>query len=115
LLRSAHIEGGFKESPIRLNKDLGQLEQWNEDTIKARADRLSETAVNVWCAPHLAAEVLETYRPRVESTSGYSIEDHPYLLTGVGRELFEAFRKEVLSLDLVVREEFLKQYVAYKA
>jgi predicted transport protein len=31
------------------------------------------------------------------------------------RELFEAFRKEVLALDPCVSEEFLKLYVAYKA
>ena len=31
------------------------------------------------------------------------------------RELFEAFRREVLSLDPCVTEEFLKLYVAYKA
>ncbi|MBF0390842.1 MAG: hypothetical protein HQK71_12150 [Desulfamplus sp.] len=29
--------------------------------------------------------------------------------------IFEAFRKEVLSLDPCVTEEFLKNYVAYKA
>jgi len=109
------MQGGFKESPIRLNQGLGQLEQWNEETIKFRAQHLSEAAVTVWRAPQLAADVLAAYRPRVESTSAYSIEDHPHLLSGVGRELFEAFHKEVLALDPVVSEEFLKLYVAYKA
>ncbi len=109
------MQGGFKESPIRLNQGLGQLEHWNEETIKVRALRLSEAAVSVWCAPQLAADVLEAYRPRMGLTSVYSIEDHPHLLSGVGRVLFEAFRKEVLALDPVVSEEFLKLYVAYKA
>jgi predicted transport protein len=31
------------------------------------------------------------------------------------REIFEAFRKQVLDIDPVVTEEFLKLYVAYKA
>jgi predicted transport protein len=31
------------------------------------------------------------------------------------RELFNALRKEVLALDPVVTEEFLKLYIAYKA
>jgi uncharacterized protein with ParB-like and HNH nuclease domain/predicted transport protein len=109
------MQGGFKESPLRMNQGLGQLEQWNEETIMARAQSLSEAAVAVWCAPQLTPEVLATYRPRTGSTSGYSIEDHPYLLSGLGRDLFEAFRKEVLALDPVVSEEFLKLYVAYKA
>jgi uncharacterized protein with ParB-like and HNH nuclease domain/predicted transport protein len=110
-----NMPGGFKESPLRLNQGLGQLEKWNEETIKARAQRLSKDAVMVWCAPQLAADVLTAYRPRTESTSGYSIEDHPHLISGVGLELFEVFRKEVLALDPVVSEEFLKLYVAYKA
>jgi len=109
------MPGGFMESPLRLNQGLGQLEQWNEETINDRAQRMSETAVAVWRAPQLAADVLTAYRPRTETTSGYSIEDHPHLLSGVGLELFEAFRKEVLALDPVVSEVFLKYYVAYKA
>lgn len=109
------ISGGFRESPLKLNQGLGQLDQWNEDTIKARAQRWSGVAALVWSAPQLANDVLDAYHPRKESTSGYSIADHPQLLGGLGHELFEAFRREVLALDPVVSEEFLKFYVAYKA
>lgn len=109
------MPGGFKESPLRLNQGLGQLEKWNEETIDDRAQRLSEIAVTVWRAPQLAADILIAYGPRTETASGYSIEDHPHLLSDMGQELFEAFRKEVLALDPVVSEEFLKYYVAYKA
>ena len=31
------------------------------------------------------------------------------------KELFDAFRKEVLAIDPCVTEEFLKLYIAYKA
>lgn len=57
---------------------------------------------------------LDAYKPNA-STSGYSIEDHPHLASGSIREVFDAFRKEVLSLDPCVSEDFLKLYVAYKA
>src|SRR5208337_4302613 len=43
------------------------------------------------------------------------IDDHPNLLIPAMREVFEAFRKQVLALDPCVAEEFLKLYVAYKA
>lgn len=109
------IKGGFKESPLILNQGLGMLDDWNKGTIQTRAKRLIESALEVWCVPQLNVDVLNAYRPRVESTSGYSIEDHPHLLSGVGHELFKAFRKEVLAIDPVVSEEFLKLYVAYKA
>jgi predicted transport protein len=109
------MEGGFKESPLRLNAGLGQLDTWNEAAIKARAEKLACIAVEVWKAPSLPAEVLMTYRPTAPAIAGYTIEDHPQLRTGSVGELFEAFRKEVKALDPCVTEEFLKNYVAYKA
>ena len=108
--------GGFKESPLKLNQGLGQLDQWNEEAIKARADKLAGVALDVWVAPKLPANILAAYKPApAPSPSGYTIADHPHLITGALKEVFEAFRKEVLSLDPCVTEEFLKLYVAYKA
>ncbi len=37
------------------------------------------------------------------------------MTSGPLRDVFEAFRKQVLALDPCVAEEFLKLYVAYKA
>lgn len=108
------IEGGFKESPLKLNKGIGQLAHWNEEAIKERAGRLADIALEVWAAPKIKNDLLEVYRSK-DVKSGYTIEDHPYIHTGSMNELFEAFRKEVLALDPCVTEEFLKLYVAYKA
>jgi uncharacterized protein with ParB-like and HNH nuclease domain/predicted transport protein len=106
---------GFKNSPLKLNAGLGQLEQWTEDAIKARVNRLASMALEVWKAPSLTAEVFATYRPKPTPAAGYTIDDHPQLLGGPIGELFQAFRKEVVALDPCVTEEFLKNYVAYKA
>jgi uncharacterized protein with ParB-like and HNH nuclease domain/predicted transport protein len=113
-LEKRDMEGGFKESPLRMNQGLGQLEHWNEETIKARAGRLAAQVVCVWPAPKLDTAVLEAYKPKAVA-AGYAIEDHPHLVAGPLRHVFEAFRKEVLALDPCVTEEFLKLYVAYKA
>jgi predicted transport protein len=110
------MAGGFKESPLKLNAGLGQINAWNEAAIQERAGRLADLALAVWTAPKLDAATLSAYQPKRESaTSGYSIEDHPHLLSGGMREVFEGFRKQVLALDPNVSEEFLKLYVAYKA
>lgn len=108
------MSGGFKYSPIKLNEGLGQLEAWTEAAIVERAEKLAEKALAVWVAPRVPDEVLAEYRPG-PSVSGYSIENHPYLLASPNREIFEALRREVLALDPGVTEEFLKLYVAYKA
>ena len=109
------MPGGFRESPLHLNQGLAQVEVWNEEAIRQRADRLARQAVKVWPAPSLSNEVLARYRPQPAAATTYTIEDHPYLVAGPMAELFQAFRRQVLALDPCVTEEFLKLYVAYKA
>jgi uncharacterized protein with ParB-like and HNH nuclease domain/predicted transport protein len=108
------MKGGFKESPLKLNQGLGAIEQWNETAIHHRADLLSTLALDVWIAPQATPETLESYKAKPVK-AGYSIADYPQLTAGAMRDLFEAFRKEILALDSCVTEEFLKLYIAYKA
>jgi uncharacterized protein with ParB-like and HNH nuclease domain/predicted transport protein len=108
------MKGGFKESPLKLNQGLGAIEQWDETAIRHRADLLSTLALDVWIAPKVMPETLESYKSKPVK-AGYSIADYPQLTAGAMRDLFEAFRKEILALDSCVTEEFLKLYIAYKA
>lgn len=109
------MTGGFKHSPLNVNEGLGQIEAWDETAIIERSKRLAKRAVNVWESPKLDDAILSAYRPKTDTASSYTIDDHPHLLLPTIRPLFEAFRKEVLALDPCVNEEFLKLYVAYKA
>jgi len=109
------MTGGFKHSPLNVNEGLGQVDVWDEIAILERAKRLAKRAVNVWESPKLDDAILSAYRPKTDTASSYTIEDHPHLLLPTMRPVFEAFRKEVLALDPCVNEEFLKLYVAYKA
>lgn len=107
---------GFAHSPLKLNLGLGKVTTWNEDAIKARADRLALEAAKVWSAPQLQPDVFDAYRPAAAKASQqYSIDDHPFLAFGPMRELFDLLREAVVALDPCVSEEFLKLYVAYKA
>jgi len=110
------IEGGFADSPLKLNKQLGQLDRWNESEIKKRAERLAELASKVWLYPEVTPEILENYRQSREAKKekGYTLADHPHL-QGAMLDLFNQFRKRVLNLDSSVTEEILKLYIAYKA
>lgn len=107
---------GFAQSPLKLNIGLGQVQVWNEEAIKARADRLAKEAAKVWCAPFLDADILDAYRPAtIRTGQQYSIDEHPFLAAGPMRELFESLRSAVLDLDPCVNEEVLKLYIAFKA
>ena len=52
----------FKESPIRLNKYLAELENWNKAEIIKRSNILAEKAVKIWTYPELADEILARYK-----------------------------------------------------
>lgn len=108
-------ENGFRHSPLKLNAGLGQLDQWDETAIKTRAGRLADTAVTVWSSPHLSGDILAAYRTKTTTPGVYTLDDHPHLQSRAIREVFDAFRIEVLALDPCVTEEILKLYVAYKA
>lgn len=112
------MEGGFKMSPLKLNEGIGERERWDERAINDRAEFLANLASEVWGAVYLPEERLAEYRalPDQAPVSTYTIENHPNLSPGsASRMLFDAFRKEVLALNPVVTEEFLKLYVAFKA
>lgn len=109
------MQGGFKDSPIRLNETLRHLEKWDAEAIQARAKVLAAAATNVWRFPQLPQEALDKYRSDPESTE-YTINNFPRLTQNPDLyALYELFRKEVLALDATVTEEFLKHYIAFKA
>lgn len=108
------IEGGFKDSPLRLNRGLGQLETWNAVEIQDRGARLASEALEIWSRPELPAETLAEFEGK-RAESDFTIEDHPYLLPQPRRALFEHFSAEVLALDPGITRHFLKLYVAFKA
>lgn len=109
------MEGGFKDSPLRVNKGLSTLGNWNTATIQSRAQKMAERAAMVWASPTLEASILASYQPITTNSTQYSIDDHANLSSGKIRDLFEAFRREIIALDPCVTEQFLKIYVAYKA
>ena len=44
-------EKGLRYSPLHLNQSFKNTEQWNEDAIIARAERLAEKACKIWIYP----------------------------------------------------------------
>ncbi len=58
------MEGGFKDSPLRLNQGLRNLESFGEKEIEKRANDLADWALKIWTYPKLDAETLEKYKPK---------------------------------------------------
>ncbi|GAA7121888.1 DUF262 and DUF1524 domain-containing protein [Helicobacter pylori] len=105
------MEKGFKDSPLRLNQGLRDLESFGEERIKKRANDLADWALKIWTYPKLDAETLEEYKPKKEKKvydlSSYKFGSH-------SRELFDILSKEIKALDEKIVENFNQDYISYK-
>jgi predicted transport protein len=108
------IEGGFDDSPIRLNEFLRKIDLWNEDQIQLRAKELAEKARQIWFAPNLSQDILEQYKPEEQEATVYTLENYEHV-KGEMLNLYEALKKRILNIDSSVREEYKKLYIAFKS
>ncbi|PUD11755.1 hypothetical protein C2R86_03210 [Helicobacter pylori] len=103
------MEKGFKQSPLRLNQSLRDLEVFGEEQIKKRANDLADWALKIWTYPKLDAETLEKYKPKKEKKvydlSSYKFGSH-------SRELFDILSKEIKALDERITEKFNQEYIS---
>jgi predicted transport protein len=115
-LEKRDMEGGFAHSPLKLNQGLGQLAEWNEAEIVARAAKLAALATQIWLFPQVDAAMLATLPPVIPGErSEFTMDSYPQLASGPLRALFDQLRAEVVALDGAVTEVFRSGYIAYKA
>ncbi len=106
------MEKGFKNSPLRLNQGLRDLESFGEEEIKKRANDLADLALKIWTYPNLDAETLEKYKPKKEKKV-YDLSS--YKFGSNSRELFDILSKEIKALDEKIVENFNQDYISYKS
>ncbi|WQT41062.1 DUF262 and DUF1524 domain-containing protein [Helicobacter pylori] len=105
------MEKGFKQSPLRLNQSLKDLESFGEEKIKKRANDLADLALKIWTYPNLNAETLEKYKPKKEKKV-YDLNS--YKFGSHSRELFDILSKGIKALDEKILEKFNKMCISYK-
>lgn len=104
------MEKGFKQSPLRLNQSLKDLESFGEEEIKKRANNLADWALKIWTYPILEAETLEEYKSKKEKKT-YDLSS--YKFGSHSRELFDILSKEIKALDERITEKFNQEYISY--
>lgn len=104
------MEKGFKQSPLRLNQSLKDLESFGEKEIEKRANDLADFALKIWTYPNLDAETLEKYKPKKEKKA-YDLSS--YNFGPDSRELFDILSKEIKALDERITEKFNQEYISY--
>lgn len=106
------MEGGFKESALRLNAYVVKLTEWNEQRIKERASLLADKAKQIWAFPDMTAAELAPYQTVEKPAERYSLET--YDTNVFTKTLFEVLDRRIQNLSPDVKREFKKLYVAYK-
>ena len=106
------MEGGFKESALRLNAYLVKLTEWNEQHIKERAKLLAEKAEKIWTYPELTEAELAPYLVEEKPSQKYTIDS--YDINAFTRTLFDMLDRRICNLSPDVKREFKKLYIAYK-
>ncbi len=106
------MEGGFKESALRLNAYLVKLTEWNEQRIKERAKILADKAKEIWGFPEMTDAELAPYRVEEKPAERYSLDT--YDVNVFTKTLFDVIDRRVQNLSPNVKREFKKLYVAYK-
>lgn len=104
------MEKGFKQSPLKLNQSLKDLESFGEKEIEKRANDLADWALKIWTYPNLDAETLEKYKPKKEKKA-YDLSS--YKFGSHSRELFDILRKGIKALDEKITEKFNQEYISY--
>jgi len=108
------MEGGFKDSPIRLNRSLAEKSDWNDQAILERSEEIASKISTIWNYPDLSEEKLALYQQDEEKEEQeYTLDDFTYL-QGESLLLFEQLRERILDLDPSVDEVIRKQYIAFK-
>lgn len=112
-MEKMNMDGGFKQTAVRLNQYVVLQNTWNEEKIKERANILLKKALEIWAFPQLSDEEMAPYKAaEPEDTPKYSIESYGTNL--FTRMLFEKIDTRIMNLSSGVKKEFKKLYVAYK-
>ena len=111
-LTKIDMEGGFKESALRLNSFVVKQSKWTEETIKERACILADKAKQIWPFPVITDAELAPYRVEEKPAERYSLTT--YDTNAFTKMLFEMLDRRIQNLSSNVKREFKKLYVAYK-
>ncbi|WP_367693192.1 DUF262 and DUF1524 domain-containing protein [Helicobacter pylori] len=107
------MEKGFKQSPLRLNQSLKDLEVFGEKEIEKRANDLADWALKIWTYPKLEAETLEKYKPKKEKKEKKAYDLSSYKFSSDSRELFDILREKIKAFDERITEKFNQEYISY--
>ena len=100
-----HKPGGFRDSPLWLNRTLVEVKKWNKTAIEKRANKLTEKALDIWRNHGLNSPL--------RKTKYLAIYDFPHLKDEKMRRLFIELEYFIKSLHPSVNSRENERYVSF--
>jgi uncharacterized protein with ParB-like and HNH nuclease domain/predicted transport protein len=108
------IEGGFDQSPLRLNRSVREQMNWTAAEMERRGKDLAARAVGIWPALVVDADAVKEseLEERKAQAAKYSLEKLEF--DAGSRALFDLLRVQVLALGDDVVELYGQRSVTYR-
>ncbi len=108
------MEGGFADSPLRLNKFVKNQRQWTHVEIEKRGKQLASSALKIWGPIQIDADAVRQAKlARMQKEASEYTEESLGLDDSI-QPLFSELRKEILSVGNDVLEIFRAKSVTYR-
>lgn len=108
------MEGGFVDSPLRLNKFVKSQTQWTQAEIEKRGKQLTSSALKIWGPVQIDAEAVRQAKLARMRQEASEFTEQSLALDDSMKQLFAELRKEILSVGSDVLEIFRAKSVTYR-
>jgi predicted transport protein len=105
------MKDGFIESGLRLNKFISDFDQWNEESIKKRAEFLSKLSIQRW--PYF--NDIFPDKKELEQKRMPTEEEHLEIAEEEISSLYFKIKEEILKISDEIDISPQKKYIAFKA
>ncbi len=108
------IEGGFNDSPLRLNKFIREQQTWTPVQMEKRGKDLAAKAVTIWAGLVVDAEAVRVaeLEERKATAAKYSLDKLEF--DAVSKALFDAIRPQLVAMGDDVVELCSPKSVTYR-
>jgi predicted transport protein len=108
------MEGGFADSPLRLNKFVKTQTQWTQAEIEKRGKQLASSALKIWAPIQIDAETVRRAKLARMRKEASEYNEESLGLEEATKPLFLALRKEILCTGTDILEIFRGKSVTYR-
>lgn len=108
------MEGGFADSPLRLNKFVKNQVRWTQAEIEKRGKQLASSALKIWGDIQIDEDTVRQAKLARMQKEASEYNEESLGLEDSTKPLFAVLRKEILSIGTDVVEIFRSKSVTYR-